>query len=115
MSNPEPEFELKQKIKIPWRENFIFKRANLWTVFPDLPRIDLRVDDNRHGRLPLFALGDGLSEQDCLRFIRKLAQDKASVERFNVFMGEPKPKQEKRRSSTTVTNATNAKQRKSVV
>uniref|UniRef100_A0A914GTI5 ATP-dependent DNA helicase n=1 Tax=Globodera rostochiensis TaxID=31243 RepID=A0A914GTI5_GLORO len=109
-----------------------------------------KVDDNGHGRLPLFALGDGLSEQDCNRFIRKLVieeylherlfttqhntvigylsvapkghqymlkyrQDKASVERFNVFMGEPKPKQEKRRSSTNVSNATNAKQRKSVV
>uniref|UniRef100_A0A183CEE1 WWE domain-containing protein n=1 Tax=Globodera pallida TaxID=36090 RepID=A0A183CEE1_GLOPA len=49
------------------------------------------------------------------QFMLKYRQDKASVERFNVFMGEPKPKQEKRRSSTTVTNATNAKQRKSVV
>ncbi|KAI3414240.1 hypothetical protein GPALN_011698 [Globodera pallida] len=80
------------------------------------------VDDNRHGRLPLFALGDGLrlssfhSQTGVApkghQFMLKYRQDKASVERFNVFMGEPKPKQEKRRSSTTVTNA---KQRKSVV
>uniref|UniRef100_A0A1I8BDD3 DNA 3'-5' helicase n=1 Tax=Meloidogyne hapla TaxID=6305 RepID=A0A1I8BDD3_MELHA len=38
-------------------------------------RVKQTMDDNRHGRLPLFGLGSGLTDADCQRFIQKLVID----------------------------------------
>ncbi|KAF7631048.1 Helicase C-terminal domain-containing protein, partial [Meloidogyne graminicola] len=38
-------------------------------------RVKQTIDENRHGRLPLFGLGSGLTDFDCQRFMQKLVID----------------------------------------